>query len=255
MGYAAVIRKLFATLCVLSLISAVGDTQLVWAQGSTNRLIAGQGISISGNTISATQAVNATIQNSGAAITSNLAGQTVLLGAFTYTLAQAGSTGFPANWGTCLLNNSTTGNATINATTSIFAGATYTAQMILAPGGWACPTSDGANYQTAAERGNPTIQNSSTTYTFTLADCGTTQRFTATTAIAVTLPNSFYPSCSIDIIQGAAGVPTFSAQSGGALISFDNYVKTAGQGAGVTLRVGLNTGGAAAQWYLFGRGA
>lgn len=255
MGYAAVIRKYLAILCVLSLIFAISDTQLVWAQNSTNRLIAGQGISISGQTISATQAINATIQNAGGAITSNLAGQTVLLGAFTYTLAQAGSTGFPTSWGTCLLNSSNTGNATVNTTTSTFVGATYTTQLILAPGGWACPTSDGTNYQTAAERGNPVIQNGNTTYTFSLADCGTTQRFTAATAIAVTLPNSFYPSCSIDVIQGAAGVPTFSPQSGGALISFDSYTKTAGQGAGVTLRVGLNSGGAAAQWYLFGRGA
>jgi len=249
------IRKLIVAFCLFALSLSVADTPLVWAQGSANRLIAGQGISISGETISASQAINSTIQNAGSAITANMAGQTVLLGAFTYTLAQAGTTGFPTNWGTCLLNNSSTGNATVNATTSTFVSATYTAQLVLAPGGWACPTSDGANYQTAAERGNPIVANAaSSPYTFSIADCGTTQRFTTATALSVTLPNNLYPACSIDVIQGGAGQLTFTPQAGAALISYDTYTKTAGQGAGVTLRIGANTGGAA-QWYLFGRGA
>lgn len=87
----------------------------------------------------------------GAAIVAGENTKIVEIGAFTYTLAQAGSTGFPANWGTCLINKAGSGNATIGpggGSTSVFVGASGTTSLTLAPGDWACPTSDGTNYVT-----------------------------------------------------------------------------------------------------------
>lgn len=86
---------------------------------------------------------------SGQAIVAGDASKTVLIGAFTYTLAQAGTTGFETGWGSCLLNVGG-GNATISATTSTFLGASGTTSLSVRPGDWACPTSDGTNYQTVS---------------------------------------------------------------------------------------------------------
>ena len=90
----------------------------------------------------------------GTAIVTGYNTDWVYVGNFTYTLAQAGTTGFASGWGTCLLNTGSSGNATINATTSIFKGAGNTTALTLAPGAWACPTSDGANYATLASVGS-----------------------------------------------------------------------------------------------------
>ena len=90
----------------------------------------------------------------GTAIVTGYNTDWVYVGNFTYTLAQAGTTGFTSGWGTCLLNTGSSGNATINATTSIFKGAGNTTALTLAPGAWACPTSDGANYATLASVGS-----------------------------------------------------------------------------------------------------
>ena len=90
----------------------------------------------------------------GTAIVTGYNTDWVYVGNFTYTLAQAGTTGFASGWGTCLLNTGSSGNATINATTSIFKGAGNTTTLTLAPGAWACPTSDGANYATLASVGS-----------------------------------------------------------------------------------------------------
>ncbi len=90
----------------------------------------------------------------GTAIVTGYNTDWVYVGNFTYTLAQAGTTGFASGWGTCLLNTGSSGNATINATTSIFKGAGNTTALTLAPGAWACPTSDGTNYATLASVGS-----------------------------------------------------------------------------------------------------
>ena len=82
----------------------------------------------------------------GTAIVTGYNTEWVDVGAFTYTIAQAGTTGFASGWGTCLLNTAASGNATINATTSVFKGASGTTTLTLAPGDWVCPTSDGTNY-------------------------------------------------------------------------------------------------------------
>ena len=86
----------------------------------------------------------------GTAIVTGYNTEWVDVGAFTYTIAQAGTTGFASGWGTCLLNTAASGNATVNATTSVFKGASGTTTLTLAPGDWVCPTSDGTNYTTIA---------------------------------------------------------------------------------------------------------
>jgi len=85
----------------------------------------------------------------GLALVTGYTGANVEVGAHTYTLAQAGTTGFGAGWGICLTNTGTSGNATVNATTSTFNGnGTNSSSLTLAPGDWACPQSDGVNYVT-----------------------------------------------------------------------------------------------------------
>lgn len=73
--------------------------------------------------------------------------KTVLVGAHTYTLPQAGSTGFEVGWGGCFLNVAA-GDATLATTTSTFDGAGGGTSLALRPGDWACPSSDGTDYPT-----------------------------------------------------------------------------------------------------------
>jgi hypothetical protein len=115
----------------------------------------GTGLAIVGTTLNLSTVF---IDRSGgnAAIDTTDSAKTVQLGAHTYTLAQAGSAGFGSGWGACLLNIGAT-DATINATTSVFTGASGTTALVLRPGGWACPSSDGANYQTSAGNYRTTI--------------------------------------------------------------------------------------------------
>lgn len=93
------------------------------------------------------------ISGGGAAIVTGDATKTVSLGAFTYTLAQAGSAGFATGWSACLLNVGASA-ATINATTSVFKGAGGTTSLSLLPGATACPTSDGTDYVTESASGS-----------------------------------------------------------------------------------------------------
>ena len=76
-------------------------------------------------------------------------GKTVLIGAHSYTLAQAGTTGFATGWGLCVINTGATA-ATITATTSTFNGASGTTTLSVPAKSWACPSSDGTNYNTSA---------------------------------------------------------------------------------------------------------
>lgn len=76
------------------------------------------------------------------------AAYTILTGAHTYTLPQAGAAGFASGWGTCFLNIAGSGDSTINTTTSIFKGAGGGASLTLTPGAWACPSSDGTDWDT-----------------------------------------------------------------------------------------------------------
>ena len=107
----------------------------------------GTGLAISAGVLDLTSAFQDR-SGAGAAIVTGDAGKTVLLGAFTYTLAQAGSAGFGTGWGACLLNIGAAA-ATVNATTSVFKGASEATALVIPAKGWACPSSDGTNYQTA----------------------------------------------------------------------------------------------------------
>lgn len=75
------------------------------------------------------------------------ASKTILVGAHTYTLPQAGSAGFAAGWSGCFVNTSA-GDATISTTTSTFKGAGGASTLTLQPNTWACPASDGTNWNT-----------------------------------------------------------------------------------------------------------
>jgi hypothetical protein len=85
---------------------------------------------------------------SGQAINGGDAGKTVLVGPNAYTMGQAGTSGLEAGYGTGLINNGTSGNATVTATTSLFKGAGGGTSVTLKPGYGLFPTSDGTNYQT-----------------------------------------------------------------------------------------------------------
>lgn len=86
------------------------------------------------------------------ALTTDYNNDLVYLGSgFTYTLAQSGSSGFPAGWNVCVVNISQSGSATITTTTSIFkgggSGGSPNALTLPANSG-ACIVSDGTNYGT-----------------------------------------------------------------------------------------------------------
>jgi hypothetical protein len=94
-----------------------------------------------------------------------------------------------------------------------------------------------------------------TTYTLLATDCGKTVLITNASAITVTAPNNLSVGCHIAVVQGGAGQITISPQAGGTLVSAHSYTKTFGQRAGIGLSVLTNSGGSAAEWYLFGDGA
>lgn len=112
----------------------------------------GTGLTCTSGVLSQTSAVQDR-SGAGTAIVTGDAGKTVLLGAFTYTLAEAGSAGFTSGWGTCLLNTGASA-ATVNATTSVFVGASEATSLTIPAKGWACPSSNGTNYLTAVGRYN-----------------------------------------------------------------------------------------------------
>lgn len=82
-------------------------------------------------------------------IVSNDSAKTILVtGGGTTTLAQAGTSGFGAGWGPCILNAGST-NSTLSTTTSIFAGAGGGTSLTLRKNDTVCPSSNGTNYNTS----------------------------------------------------------------------------------------------------------
>ena len=245
---------------MMKIISALLLTALAlqpaYAQNQTGaRLRAGPGINIDAlNSISTQLPVK---DQSAGAYTILAADNAFLLGVGTggATLPQAGSAGFPANWQICVVNLGL-GDATISTTTSIFRGAGEATSLRLGAGGWACLQSNGGNWITLDHNGSPVITDPSQARTLGVFECeqNATINFTSTPAVAVALSATAPPGCSVDVIQNGAGQISFAPSGAGTLKSFDNYTKTAGQNAGVTLRVITNTGSNAA-WFLFGRGA
>lgn len=68
------------------------------------------------------------------------------VGAFSYTLPAAST--FPVGWKTLLVNVATSGNATLNTTTSVFKGAGGTSSLTIDPQYWAIVVGDGTNWVT-----------------------------------------------------------------------------------------------------------
>lgn len=89
-----------------------------------------------------------------------------------------------------------------------------------------------------------------TTYTLQTSDNGNIVVVTNSSAITVTLPNSFVAGFNCVIIQGGSGAITVSAASGGTVANRQTQLKTAGQSAFTTALVQSNTG-VAAVW-IFG---
>ena len=162
----------------------------------------------------------------GTAIVTGYNTDWVYVGNFTYTLAQAGTTGFTSGWGTCLLNTGSSGNATINATTSIFKGAGNTTTLTLAPGAWACPTSDGANYATLASVGSGGGSGTVTSVGLTVP---------ASSILGVTgSPVTTSGNLGLTTTGASGGVPYFSstsALSSSTALSANALVKGGGAGA------------------------
>lgn len=185
-----------------------------------------------GPTINLTQLLH-DISGSGVAIVTGDACKLDELGAFTYTLAQAGTTGFGTGWGLRLVNLGAS-DATVNATTSVFKGASGTTALVIHPNCFADINSDNTNYQTqvgcfnaallnVADQtvtggANVTSDNLGTVSSGTTTiDCGArpTQYLTNNGAFTLAAPAND-GTCVIKLINGAsAGTITFSGFSVG----------------------------------------
>ena len=80
-----------------------------------------------------------------------------------------------------------------------------------------------------------------TTYTFSLNDCGvqySSVYFTSSSAVTATVPNTLPPGCILNIFQGGTGQVGF-AGGGGTItpVNSHSYTKTYGQNAGVSVQV------------------
>lgn len=115
-------------------------------------------------TVGSTQPLNDQSGGDYAIVTGD-GSKTILAGVHTYTLPQAGTAGFASGWGFCILNLGA-GNATLTTTTSTFLGAGGGTSITLAQNQWACPTSNGTDYDTfVGAAGAVTVSNSDGTLT------------------------------------------------------------------------------------------
>lgn len=89
-------------------------------------------------------------------------------------------------------------------------------------------------------------------YTLAAADNGTIIYMNKSTAVTVTLPNSFAAGFNCVVVQEGAGQVTFTAASGATKQSPNGAAKTIAQYGSVSLFVKANSGGAAADWRLDG---
>lgn len=96
------------------------------------------------------------------------------------------------------------------------------------------------------------VTDAGTARTLAATDTGTTIRFTAGTAVTVTLPDSMISGFTVEIIQGGAGQVSFSAGGGATINNRSSQTKTAGQYGAVRLVVVANSGGSAAVYNLAG---
>lgn len=136
--------------------------------------------------------------------------KTVEVGAFTYTLPQAGSTGFASQWQVCFLMTATSGQATINTTTSLFTGASGTSSLVLNPGDWACPTSDGSNYFTLA--GHYITNGVVSTGTLTATGATVSAAVNNGSGLIRLTVNQNIPTGTVCVVSSVGGVPEASGQ-------------------------------------------
>ncbi len=151
--------------------------------------------------VSFTQAFN-DLTSGGGAIVAGDAAKMDLLGANTYTLARAGTTGFEAGWGNC--NLITAGQTVVNTTTSTFVGAGGGTSLTLQTGDWFCPSSDGTNYPTMY------VHNIGNNF-FSVAGPASTQK-------TYTFPNSNVTVAALNlasqVVSGGATVTSLSQSAG-----------------------------------------
>jgi hypothetical protein len=91
-----------------------------------------------------------------------------------------------------------------------------------------------------------------TALTLVATDNGSILEMTASSAIAITLPNNLPVGFNVIVVQKGTGQITFTAQTGGFLRHPDNHTKTAKQYSSATLYVSTNAGGSAAEYILSG---
>ena len=179
----------------------------------------------------------------GTAIISLMGCETVKVGAFTYTLAQAGTTGFPANWGVCLLNIGS-GPATVTTTTSLFKGASGTTTLTIQPNQWACPISDGTDYPTGTG-GSPNFANPSAAMacnsvvnggatTAMRSDGSPALPTTAVTAGSYSVGNFTVDACG-RITLASSGLAVNNAWTKGQAVTPDTATSCGTQSAGGTM--------------------
>jgi hypothetical protein len=172
------------------------------------------------------------------------------------TIPQAGTAGFETGWYVQVCNVGA-GTQTITPATSTIGGA---ASYPLPSGTAAAPKcvvviSDGTNYRIYVDGaplngintwtgvnnfgvvvGTVSTQ-SSTTYTFSVSDCGTTVRFTSASAVTATIPQALPIGCNIAVVQAGAGQVAVngSAVTPATLQSAHSYTRTFGAGAVIGL--------------------
>lgn len=93
---------------------------------------------------------------------------------------------------------------------------------------------------------------SGTTHTLDPADNGKVHRFTSSSAVVVTLPNSLPAGFNLVWRQVGAGQLTFTAASGATRRNRNGHTKSSGQYAEGALAVDSNSGGTSAVFYLSG---
>jgi hypothetical protein len=125
--------------------------------------------------------------------------------------------------------------------------------------GHVLPYLDGNNTWSGTQTFGPVVGSISTqggtTYTLAATDCGTTVKFTNSSAITVTTVNSLPAGCAIALEQSGTGQITIVAGSGATQHSARNFTKSYGQYAILGLFVDGNVGGTAANFIITGDGA
>lgn len=125
--------------------------------------------------------------------------------------------------------------------------------------GHTLPFLDGNNTWSGTQTFGPSLGTVSTqagtSYTLSASDCGTTLRFTNSSAATVTTLNSLPVGCAIAIQQAGSGQVAITAGSSATQHSSHSFTKTFGQYAILGLFVDTNAGGTAANIIITGDGA